>query len=149
MGGHSEAKVVVANTVQFEANSLDDLLDGLRRETDYWSEHFPKGVKNQFSDTVLRPSYSVLKAVVGSFPFELGPLDLKGRSNLAIFPGSHSVEGRALAFYAKTDLAFPIVRFLWSEAGWLDESTDKDPADRVAQDIGEMLVKAVRHGSSF
>jgi hypothetical protein len=149
MGGHSKAKAVVAKTVLFEANRIENLLDDFRREADYWSEVFPRGVKNQFSDTVLRPSYSALKSVVASFPFETGPLDLEGRSDLAVFPSSSSVEGRALAFYARTDLAFPIVRFLWSEAGWLDESFDKDPADRVARDIGEMLVKAVRLGSSF
>lgn len=148
MGGHSEAKAVVANTVQFEAETVEGLLEGLRGEADYWSALFPNGVKNHFSETVLKPSYSALNALVGSFPFESGPLDLKGRSDLAIFPASSSVEGRALTFYAKTDLAFAIVRFLWSEVGWLAESIDKDPADGVAQDIGEMLVKVVRLGFS-
>lgn len=149
MSERFEAKAVVADTVQFEAETVDDLLHNVSREAAYWSALFPNGVKNRFSETVLKPNYSGLTAEMRKVPFGSRPLDLRLRPDLAIFPFSNSKEGRALAFYANTDLAFAIVKFLWSEARWLDDDLGTSPADRIAKDIGEMLVRAVRLGSSF
>jgi hypothetical protein len=149
MGGHFQMKLIVADKVQFDEETLEDLLGVISREERHWSRTFPNGVKNLYGKTVLRPRYFALLAEAGSFPFESGPMPIKGWSDLARFPGSNTAEGRALKFYANTPLAFAIVQFLWAEAGWLDESNAQESADEVAQGIGEMLVKSVRVGSSF
>jgi hypothetical protein len=141
--------VIVADKVQFDEETLEDLLAVISREERHWSRIFPSGVKNLYGKTVLRPRYSALFAEAGSFPFESGPMPIKGWSDLAVFPCSNTAEGRALKFYASTPLAFAIVQFLWAEAGWLDESNGLESADEVAQGIGELLVKSVRSGSSF
>lgn len=117
MSEQSKAKAVMADTVQFEAETVDDLLQDVNREAAYWSALFPNGVKNRFSETVLKPKYSVLTAEMKMLPLGSSPLALRLRPDLAVFPCPNSKEGRALAFYANTDLAFAIVEFLWSEAG--------------------------------
>jgi hypothetical protein len=149
MGGQFQTKVIVTDKVQFEEETLEDLLGVISREERHWSRIFPSGVKNLYGKTVLRPRYSALLAEAGSFPFESGPMLIKGWSDLAVFPDSNTAEGRALKFYARTPLAFGIVQFLWAEAGWLDESNGHESADEVAQGIGELLVKSVRSGSTF
>jgi hypothetical protein len=149
MGSQFQMRVIVADKVQFGEETLEDLLGVICREERHWSRIFPSGVKNLYGKTVLRPRYSVLLAEAGSFPFESGPMPIKGWSDLAVFPDSNTAEGRALKFYARTPLAFGIVQFLWAEAGWLDESNGHESADEVAQGIGELLVKSVRSGSTF
>lgn len=149
MGEHFQAKMVVATQVLFEAETVEGLLEELKKEAAYWNGIFPNGIKNEYTGTLLRPIYSNLIAEVANYPFEAGPLALKGWTDLAVHPHSESPEGRALAFYANTALAFAIAQFLWAEASWLDERNGHEAADEVAQGIGEMLVKAVRLGSSF
>jgi hypothetical protein len=149
IGSQFQMKVIVADKVQFGEETLEDLLGVISREERHWSRIFPSGVKNLYGKTVLRPRYSALLAEAESFPFKSGPMPIKGWSDVAVFPGSNTAEGRALKFYANTPLAFAIVQFLWAEAGWLDESNGHESADEVAQGIGEMLVKSVRSGSSF
>jgi hypothetical protein len=149
MSEHSKARAAATDTVRFEAEDADGLLHDVSREAAYWSALFPNGVKNRFSETVLKPNYSGLEAEMRKLPVGSRPLDLRHRPDLAIFPCSNSKEGRALAFYAKTDLAFAILAFLWSEAGWLNDDLRLAPTDRIAKDIGEMLVRAVRLGTSF
>lgn len=149
MGRHFQVNVVVSRAVQFEAQTVESLLAEVRLEAGYWSRIFPRGVKNHYSDTVLVSNYTALLREIANHPFETGALELKGWSDLAIFPHRHSVEGRALSHYAETGLAFVIVWFLWAESGWLDDGAAKCGAERVAEGIGEMLVTAVRLGKSF
>lgn len=146
---HFQMKVIVADKVQFDEETLEALLENIGREERHWTRIFPSGVKNLYDKTVLRSRYSELLAEAASFPFESGPMAIAGWSDLAIIPGSNTAEGLALKFYANTPLAFAIVQFLWAEAGWLDEVSGQESADEVAQGIGEMLVKSVRSGSSF
>jgi hypothetical protein len=149
MGRRFLMRVIVADKVQFDEETLEDLLGAISTEERHWTRIFPSGVTNAFGKTVHRPRYSALLAEARSYPFESGPMSIKGWSDLAILPGSNTAEGRALKFYANTALAFAIVQFLWAEAGWLDETDGHESADMVAQGIGEMLVKSVRSGSSF
>jgi hypothetical protein len=149
MGRQFQIKVIVADKVQFNEETIEDLLDVISREERFWSRIFPNGVKNLYGKTVLRPRYSALLAEAGSFPFDSGPMPINCWPDLAILPGSNTAEGSALKLYANTPLAFAIVQFLWAEAGWLDESNSHESADEVAQGIGELLVKSVRSGSSF
>lgn len=149
MGRHSPVKVVVGKVVLFESEDVDHLLADLTREADFWAIHLPTGGESIHSDTVLTPAYGELMAVIREHPFKKGGLDIRNRADLAIYPASTSVEGRALAHYAKTELAFAILRYLWAEAGWLNAGEIAERSDKVAEGIGELLVTAVRLGSSF
>jgi hypothetical protein len=149
MGKHFAINVLVADSIMFEAANLSSLSEILRREDRYWSKIFPNGVRNLYSETTLRPHYQALLEAVTIFPFEISHFDLKGWSEYAILPGSETVEGRTLAYYAKTGLAFSIVQFLWTEAGWLAEDGTGCEADAFAGHVGKVLIGAVRLGKSF
>jgi hypothetical protein len=149
MGKHLAMNVLVSNSIVFEAANLKSLSEILRREDRCWSKIFPNGVRNPYSETILRPHYRALLEAVQIFPFEVSPFDLKGWSEYAILPGSETLEGRTLAYYAKTGLAFAIVQFLWAEAGWFSEDGTMCDADAFAGHVGEMLVGAVRLGKPF
>lgn len=149
MDKHVPIRLVVANRVLFEAEKVDVLFTKLHHDELYWLSIFPDGVHSNFSETVLRPDYSALLHDLQSQSFDYSPVAFEGVAYRAVYPESTSQEGYALAYYAQTNLAFPIVQFLWAEAGWFDESRAKIPADQVAESIGEMLVLAVRFGTSF
>lgn len=149
MGKHVQVKVVVGKAVFFEADDLDGLVADLIEEAAYWRTVFARGVRSIHSDTEFRPHYSEVTPAVRAHSFKNGSLDLKGRAELAIYPARSSVEGKALAHYASTEIAFAILRYLWAEAGWLNEHETNEGADKVAEGIGELLVTAMRLGSSF
>lgn len=132
-----------------ESGSVDLLLADLANEADVWATVFPEGARSPHGETIIAPGYSELIAAIAVYPFMGKGLDLRGRADLAIYPARASVEGKALAHYAKTDLGFSILRYLWAEACWLNESQTAETSDRVAEGIGELLVTAERLGSSF
>lgn len=149
MGRHFRVRLVVGGAVLLESESVDLLLADLANEADFWASVFPEGARSPHSETIIAPRYSELIAAITVYPFMGKGLDLRGRADLAIYPARASVEGKALAHYAKTDLAFAMLRYLWAEVGWLNESQIAETSDRVAEGIGELLVTAVRLGSSF
>lgn len=149
MGRHLPVKVVVGKVVLFQSADVDQLLASLASEADFWASLFPAGAMSIHSDTVLTPAYGELMAVIREHPFRNGGLDIRNRADLAIYPASATVEGKALAHYAKTELAFAILRYLWAEAGWLNDGQIAEHSDSIAKGIGELLVTAVRLGYSF
>lgn len=146
MGMHHTVKVLVGRTTLFEAESPERLVSDIRKEAAFWASIFPEGVRHRHSDKLLRPNYVAVADLTNEHPFEAGNLDLFGRAGLAVFPVASSLEGRALRHYARTDLAFAILQYLWSESGWLPGREALDPSDEVTKGIGEMLVTAVRIG---
>ncbi|MBL9050147.1 MAG: hypothetical protein JNK19_08560 [Tabrizicola sp.] len=149
MGRHFRVKLVVGEAVLLESESVDRLLADLVNEADFWTSVFPEGARSPHSDTIIAPRYSELIAAIRVYAFKEDGLDLRGRADLAIYPARASVEGKALAYYAKTDLAFALLRYLWAVSGWLNESQTAETYDKVAEGVGELLVTAVRLGSSF
>lgn len=146
MGMHHTVRVLVGRTTLFEAESPKRLVSDIRKEAGFWTSIFPNGVRDRHSDKLLRPNYVGVAALTNEHPFEAGDLDLFGRAGLEVFPSASSLEGKALRHYARTDLAFAILRYLWSESGWLPGREAYDPSDEVAKGIGELLVTAVRIG---
>ncbi|MCX7287231.1 MAG: hypothetical protein NTW20_06640 [Rhodobacterales bacterium] len=149
MGGPVQASIVVGPRAVLTSGSYHALRELLKAEAAFWSLVFPKGIQSSLSCSLLRPNYSSLIELVGTYQFQYGPLQLLGRKDLAIYPASSSVEGRALLRYANTDLAFAILRFLWAEANWTGGSALGDSSDRVAEETGELLVLAFRLSASI
>lgn len=149
LGSHFAVKVVVGRAVLFQSDSVDLLLRDLEDEAVFWTSVFPDGVRSPHSETIIAAGYTGLMDAIRVYAFKPNGLDIRGRADLATYPARSTVEGRALAHYAQTDLAFAIVRYLWAEAGWLNDSQLAETSDIVAQGIGELLVTAIRLGSSF
>lgn len=87
MGRQFQIKEIVADKVQFNEETIEDLLNDISREERLWSRIFPNGVKNLYGKTVLRPRYSALLAEAGSFPFASGPMPIKGDLSPIFPPG--------------------------------------------------------------
>lgn len=149
MGGPAQASLSVGPRTVLTSGSSHTLRALLGSEAAFWCLVFPKGIQSNLSVSLLQPNYYSLIELVGTHQFQLGPLQLLGRKDLAIYPASSSVEGRALLSYANTDLAFAILRFLWAEANWTGGSALGDSSDKVAEETGELLVLAFRLSSAI